>query len=162
MPRAALVSPSPPTRWPSNGPRCAAPSARSWPTGRPSSGCWSTTRSTSALPAISRWRPPRRRDVVKVERPEGDDARKWGPPFIEGDSVGFIALNRGKKSITCDLGDKAEREALIERIGAADVFIHNLRADVPAKFGIDGTTLTKKFPRLIYADLGAFGHTGPW
>ena len=101
-------------------------------------------------------------EVVKVERPEGDDARKWGPPFIEGDSVGFIALNRGKKSITCDLGDKAQREALIERIGAADVFIHNLRADVPAKFGIDGATLTRRFPRLIYADLGAFGHAGPW
>ncbi|MBX9946520.1 MAG: CoA transferase [Reyranella sp.] len=101
-------------------------------------------------------------EVVKVERPEGDDARKWGPPFIEGDAVGFIALNRGKKSIICDLGDAAQREALIERIGAADVFVHNLRADVPAKFGIDGATLTKRFPRLIYADLGAFGHTGPW
>jgi len=101
-------------------------------------------------------------EVVKVERPEGDDARKWGPPFVEGDATGFIALNRGKKSITCDLADKAEREALIERIGAADVFVHNLRADVPAKFGIDGPTLTRRFPRLIYADLGAFGHVGPW
>src|SRR5882757_1884309 len=69
-------------------------------------------------------------EVVKVERPEGDDARKWGPPFVEGDGTGFIALNRGKKSITCDLADPAQREALIERIGAADV--------------------------------GAFGHAGPW
>ena len=101
-------------------------------------------------------------EVVKVERPEGDDARKWGPPFIEGDAVGFIALNRGKKSITCDLANKADRDALIERIGGADIFVHNLRADVPAKFGIDGPTLTKRFPRLIYADLGAFGHLGPW
>lgn len=101
-------------------------------------------------------------DVVKVERPEGDDARKWGPPFVEGDALGFIALNRGKKSITCDLADEAQRLALVERIGAADVFIHNLRADVPAKFGIDGPALTKRFPRLIYADLGAFGHKGPW
>jgi formyl-CoA transferase len=101
-------------------------------------------------------------EVVKVERPEGDDARRWGPPFVEGDGTGFIALNRGKKSITCDLADPRQRNALIERIGAADIFVHNLRADVPAKFGIDGATLTKKFPRLIYADLGAFGHTGPW
>ena len=101
-------------------------------------------------------------EVVKVERPEGDDARKWGPPFVEGDGTGFIALNRGKKSVTCDLSDKAQREALVERIGAADIFVHNLRADVPAKFGIDGPTLRKKFPRLIYADLGAFGHEGPW
>ncbi len=101
-------------------------------------------------------------EVVKIERPEGDDARKWGPPFLEGDALGFIALNRGKKSITCDLGDAKQRDALIERIGRADIFVHNLRADVPAKFGIDGTTLTQRFPRLIYADLGAFGHTGPW
>ena len=101
-------------------------------------------------------------DVVKVERPEGDDARKWGPPFVEGDALSFISLNRGKKSITCDLADTAQRDALIERIGAADIFVHNLRADVPAKFGIDGATLTKRFLRLIYADLGAFGHLGPW
>ena len=70
--------------------------------------------------------------------------------------------NRGKKSITCDLGDARQREALIERIGTADIFVHNLRADVPGKFGFDGPTLTKRFPRLIYADLGAFGHLGPW
>lgn len=101
-------------------------------------------------------------EVVKVERPEGDDARKWGPPFVEGDATGFIALNRGKKSITCDLADATQRAALIERIGQADIFVHNLRADVPAKFGIDGATLTNRFPRLIYADLGAFGHLGPW
>jgi formyl-CoA transferase len=101
-------------------------------------------------------------EVVKVERPEGDDARRWGPPFVEGDALSFIALNRGKKSITCDLADRAERGALIERIGQADIFVHNLRADVPAKFGIDGATLTRRFPRLIYADLGAFGHLGPW
>src|ERR1051326_4701142 len=76
-------------------------------------------------------------EVVKIERPEGDDARKWGPPFLEGDALGFIALNRGKKSITCDLADAKQREALIERIGRADIFLHNLRADVPAKFGIE-------------------------
>lgn len=101
-------------------------------------------------------------DVVKVERPEGDDARRWGPPFVEGDAVGFIALNRGKKSITCDLADPGQRARLVERIGEADIFVHNLRADVPAKFGIDGAALTARFPRLIYADLGAFGHVGPW
>jgi formyl-CoA transferase len=101
-------------------------------------------------------------EVVKVERPEGDDARKWGPPFVDGDATGFIALNRGKKSITCDLADEKQRTALVERIGAADVFVHNLRADVPAKFGIDGATLTRRFPRLIYADLSAFGSAGPW
>ncbi|HJQ59641.1 MAG TPA: CoA transferase [Vineibacter sp.] len=101
-------------------------------------------------------------DVVKIERPEGDDARKWGPPFIEGDATGFIALNRGKKSITIDLADPTQRKELVTRIGAADVFVHNLRADVPAKFGIDAGSLSQRFPHLVYADLGAFGHKGPW
>ena len=94
-------------------------------------------------------------DVIKVEPPKGDMARVT-PPIRNGESVSFIALNRGKTSITCDLSNKAQRDALIERIGAADIFVHNLRADVPAKFGIDGTTLTKRFPKLVYADLGAF------
>ena len=51
-------------------------------------------------------------EVVKIERPEGDDARKWGPPF-EGDALSFIALNRGKKSIALDLSDKGSIEAAI-------------------------------------------------
>lgn len=101
-------------------------------------------------------------EVTKIERPEGDDARKWGPPFVGGDATGFVALNRGKSSVVCDLADPAQRDALVERIGAADVFLHNLRADVPAKFGIDAATLAARFPALVYADLGAFGHVGPW
>ncbi len=101
-------------------------------------------------------------DVVKIERPDGDDARKWGPPFVDGSATGFAALNRAKKSITVDLADAAQRAALVERISASDVFVHNLRADVPAKFGLDAATLTAKFQRLVHADLGAFGHLGPW
>lgn len=101
-------------------------------------------------------------EVVKIERPEGDDARGWGPPFIDDDAVGFIALNRGKQSIVIDLTKPADKARLVDLIGDADVFLHNLRPDVPAKFGIDGDSMTKRFPRLVYADLSAFGHTGPW
>lgn len=101
-------------------------------------------------------------DVIKIEKPEGDDARKWGPPFIDGDGVGFIALNRGKKSVTIDLNDAAQKARLLDLVADADVFVHNLRAGVPDKFAIDGATLTQRFPRLVYADLSAFGHTGPW
>ena len=130
---------------------------------------------SKGIKVVEFWPEPRRRSLLRPDprlprrrRGQGRAARRVtmranaGPPFIEGDGTGFIALNRGKKSITCDLANKAEREALIERIGAADIFVHNLRADVPAKFGIDGPTLTNRFPRLIYADLGAFGHQGPW
>jgi len=101
-------------------------------------------------------------EVIKIEKPEGDDARRWGPPFIDGDGVGFIALNRGKKSLTVDLNDAKDKQALLDLVGGADVFLHNLRAGVPEKFGIDGPALTGRFPRLVYADLSAFGHTGPW
>lgn len=101
-------------------------------------------------------------EVTKIERPGGDDARRWGPPFVGEDAVIFTALNRGKTSVTCDLADPAQCEALIEMIGASDVFVHNLRADVPAKFGIDDATMRARFPKLVYANLGAFGHKGPW
>jgi crotonobetainyl-CoA:carnitine CoA-transferase CaiB-like acyl-CoA transferase len=101
-------------------------------------------------------------EVIKVEKPEGDDARKWGPPFIAGEGVNFVGLNRGKKSISIDLNDAAQKQRLIDLIGTADAFVHNLRAGVTEKFGIDGKTMTAKFPGLVYADLSAFGHTGPW
>jgi crotonobetainyl-CoA:carnitine CoA-transferase CaiB-like acyl-CoA transferase len=104
-------------------------------------------------------------DVTKIERPEGDDARRWGPPFIDdGDSpaVAFVALNRGKKSSIIDLNKKKDCLHLIHLIGKSDIFLHNIRFDVPKQFGFDAPTLTKKFPRLVYANLGAFGHKGPW
>ena len=105
-------------------------------------------------------------EVTKIERPEGDDPRRWGPPFAgaadDAPAVAFVALNRGKQSVVVDLNDPEQRDALIERIGEADAFVHNLRVDVPARFGFDAASLTERFPRLIYANLGAFGHKGPW
>ena len=100
-------------------------------------------------------------DVVKVERPSGDDCRLWGPPFIGDSSVGFVAINRGKKSVAVDLDDGAQRQGLIRLIGEADVYLHNMRAGVMEKFGIDGASMLARFPRLIYADVSAFGHRGP-
>src|SRR5580765_3805839 len=66
-------------------------------------------------------------DVIKIERPEGDDARRWGPPFWKGVSPGFLAVNANKRSITLDLknaGDTAKLGALLDE---ADVLIQNLR-----------------------------------
>jgi crotonobetainyl-CoA:carnitine CoA-transferase CaiB-like acyl-CoA transferase len=100
-------------------------------------------------------------EVIKVERPSGDDCRLWGPPFVDGSSVNFVAINRGKKSAVVDLDDESQRQALIALIGEADVYLHNMRAGVMEKFGIDGKAMLKRFPRLIYADVSAFGHIGP-
>ena len=105
-------------------------------------------------------------EVIKIERPEGDDARRWGPPFANEEegapAVVFVALNRGKKSMVIDLREDTQRDELVEMIGEADVFVHNLRVDVPKRFGFDAESLTKRFQALIYANLGAFGHKGPW
>lgn len=105
-------------------------------------------------------------EVLKVERPGGDDARRWGPPFAGKDdsapAVAFVSLNRGKQSTVIDLREEDQRLELVELAGPADIFVHNLRVDVPAQFGFDAASLLDRFPQLIYANLGAFGHKGPW
>ena len=100
-------------------------------------------------------------EVIKVEKEGGDDARGWGPPFVEGTATSFHLMNRNKKSIVLSLDqpeDKATFDRLIQR---ADVFIHNLRPGVEAKLGVDAARLMKLNPRLIYCGMNAFGHAGP-
>ena len=100
-------------------------------------------------------------DVIKVERPEGDDARRWGPPFWKGVSPGFLAVNANKRSITVDLKDKAAVAWLIELIGEADVLIQNLRPGALDELGLGAPALRARFPRLVYCSVWAFGPTGP-
>ncbi len=100
--------------------------------------------------------------VIKVERPgSGDDARAIGP-FIGGESAYFVSLNRGKQSIALDLKDEGDRrifEALVER---ADVLIENYRPGAMDRLGYGWEKLHAKHPRLIYAAVSGFGHTGPY
>jgi crotonobetainyl-CoA:carnitine CoA-transferase CaiB-like acyl-CoA transferase len=100
-------------------------------------------------------------DVIKIERPEGDDARRWGPPFFKGTSPGYLAVNANKRSITVDLKDTAAVERLIPLIGEADVLVQNLKPGSLEALGLGAEMLTKKFPRLIYCSVWAFGRTGP-
>jgi crotonobetainyl-CoA:carnitine CoA-transferase CaiB-like acyl-CoA transferase len=100
-------------------------------------------------------------EVIKVEKPGGDDARQWGPPFWDGDAALFHQMNRNKQSVVLDLKDPEQYDRLVELIASADVFIHNLRPGSAKELGLDPAELRKSFPRLIYADLGAFGHVGP-
>lgn len=101
-------------------------------------------------------------EVVKVEKREGDDARKWGPPFWEGASATFQTLNRGKRSVVCELRSPEERAALIDFIcERADVVLQNLRPGQVEELGLDGDTLRKRKPSLIYCNMGAFGRVGP-
>ncbi len=100
-------------------------------------------------------------EVVKVERPEGDDARGWGPPFHDGAACTFQTMNRGKQSISLDLKKPAALEWLRDHIGQYDVLVQNLRPGVMEKMGLDAAAMRARYPRLIYANLWAFGGKGP-
>ncbi len=100
-------------------------------------------------------------DVVKIERPEGDDARRWGPPFWKGVSPGFLAVNANKRSVTLDLKKADDVEWLMDYLGRADVLIQNLRPGSLEELGLGAAVLTARYPRLVYCSVWAFGSTGP-
>jgi crotonobetainyl-CoA:carnitine CoA-transferase CaiB-like acyl-CoA transferase len=100
-------------------------------------------------------------DVVKVERPDGDDARQWGPPFWKGVSPGFLAVNANKRSITVDLKDAQAAAWLAEFIGEADILIQNLRPGSLEALGLGPDALSTRYPRLIYCSVWGFGRSGP-
>jgi crotonobetainyl-CoA:carnitine CoA-transferase CaiB-like acyl-CoA transferase len=101
-------------------------------------------------------------DVIKVEKPDGgDDARLWGPPFVDGDSVSFHTNNRGKRSVTLDIKRAADVEKLKALVSHADILIQNLRPGIVDDFGIGPDAMLAVNPRLIYCSIWAFGHTGP-
>ncbi|MBI2160419.1 MAG: CoA transferase [Candidatus Rokubacteria bacterium] len=100
-------------------------------------------------------------DVIKIERPEGDDARRWGPPFWKGVSPGFLAVNANKRAITVDLKDPREAAWLVEFVSLADVLVQNLRPGSLDELGLGPAALTARYPRLIYCSVSAFGSTGP-
>jgi crotonobetainyl-CoA:carnitine CoA-transferase CaiB-like acyl-CoA transferase len=100
--------------------------------------------------------------VVKVEQPgRGDDTRAWGPPFLAGESSYFISINRNKESITLDFKAPAGRAVLDTLVARADVLVENFRPAALARQGLDYHTLAVAHPRLIYASLSGYGHTGP-
>lgn len=107
-------------------------------------------------------------DVVKVEAPEGDDTRQWGPPFVEGvgaehlSAAYFHSANRGKRSITADFRT-AEGQALVRKLaGHADVVVENFKVGGLQKYGLDAASLRAAYPRLIYCSVTGFGQTGPY
>ena len=101
-------------------------------------------------------------DVLKVEKPEGDDARRWGPPFLDGTAATFQALNRNKRSVVANLRDPVQRDRLSEHITTqADVVLQNLRPGQADALGLGATALRALQPRLVYCNLGAFGARGP-
>lgn len=106
-------------------------------------------------------------DVLKLESPEGDDTRRWGPPFItrdggEAEAAYFHATNRGKRSARVDFATPEGQARVCELARDADVLIENFKFGGLAKYGLDATSLRGMNPRLIYCSITGFGQTGPY
>ena len=104
--------------------------------------------------------------VIKVEAPEGDDTRRWGPPFIgteaERAAAYFHSCNRGKMSVVADFQSPSDLQRVKELIAQADIVIENFKVGGLQKFGLDYETVSRENPRLIYCSITGFGQTGPY
>ncbi len=102
-------------------------------------------------------------DVVKVEAPEGDECRGFGPPFVQGSSAYFNAVNRNKRSLVLDLGRSEERDRLYSILEQADVLIENFKLSSLQAWGIsDAGWFTRRFPQLVHCRITGFGDEGPY
>ena len=109
-------------------------------------------------------------DVVKVEKPgEGDDTRKWGPPFIEdaqgnptSESAYYLCANRNKRSIEIDIASPEGQALVLRLLTKADVLIENYKVGGLKAYGLAYEQLKERFPRLVYCSITGFGQTGPY
>lgn len=102
-------------------------------------------------------------DVIKVEPASGDAFRYSGKPAkSKAMSPGHIALNRGKKSVTLDLKDKADHGIMLNMLADADIFIHNVRDEAIKRLELDYASVTKVNPDIIYIHCVGFGSDGPY
>jgi formyl-CoA transferase len=101
-------------------------------------------------------------DIVKIENPRGGDFARNNPPFVNGESAGFMALNRNKRSVTLNLKHPRGREVFLALADGADVVLENFRPGTMADLVIDAATLRARNPKLIFCSASAFGQTGPY
>jgi crotonobetainyl-CoA:carnitine CoA-transferase CaiB-like acyl-CoA transferase len=100
-------------------------------------------------------------DVIKVEPPQGDETRGWGPPFKDGTASYFIGVNRNKRALALDLTKPDGREVLLRLLKDADVLVENFKTGTMEKWGLGYETLSQSFPRLIHCRVSGFGSDGP-
>jgi len=102
-------------------------------------------------------------DILKIEPPgEGDGARAWGPPFVEGESIYFLSVNRNKRSLTLNLRHPEGVALFLQLMDRADVVIENFTPGAMSRLGIGDDVLRARNPRLIYCAISGFGQTGPY
>jgi crotonobetainyl-CoA:carnitine CoA-transferase CaiB-like acyl-CoA transferase len=101
-------------------------------------------------------------DVIKVEKPAGEDSRRFGPPFIRGESVAFLGLNRNKRDICIDLKTEKGRTIIRELATRADVLIENFKPSTMANLQLGYQDLRQLNPKLVYCSISGFGQTGEY
>ncbi len=109
-------------------------------------------------------------DVIKIERPgQGDDTRKWGPPFVKdeagadtSEAAYYLSSNRNKRSVTIDISKPGGQELAKQLIAHSDILVENFKVGGLAKYGIAYGDLKDEFPELIYCSITGFGQTGPY
>lgn len=99
-------------------------------------------------------------EVIKIERPDGEDMRRYEPRWGR-DSVNFALLNRGKKSVAADLKQPQARDRILELARGADVVVEQFRPGVMARLGLGFETLRRVNPKLIYCSISGYGQSGP-
>src|SRR5437773_6551263 len=100
-------------------------------------------------------------DVYKLEWPEGDMGRGWGPPFVGGVASFFLGLNRGKRGISIDLKQREGLDLCLRLIDRMDVLIENFRPGAMDRLGLGYEIVHKRNPRLVYCSISGYGQNGP-
>ena len=100
-------------------------------------------------------------DVIKIERPHsGDDTRRWGPPWLDGESAYFLSANRNKRSVTIDIAVGRGQDVIRDLVAKADVLLENYKVGTLSRYGLGPGELMAVNPRLIYCSISAFGQHG--
>jgi formyl-CoA transferase/CoA:oxalate CoA-transferase len=100
--------------------------------------------------------------VIKIEPPEGEMSRAWGPPFYGDETAYFVNLNRNKKSVTIDLKHADGKDLFFRLLDTADVVVENLRVGTVVRLGIDYERVRARQPRVVYCSISGFGQDGPY
>lgn len=101
-------------------------------------------------------------DVIKVEKPDGDDTRRFVPPEINGESAAYMMMNRNKRGIALNLKDPEAVDVLRDLLKSADVLVENYRHDTMERLGLSYETLRELNPKLVYCAISGFGRSGPY
>ncbi len=110
-----------------------------------------------AGPLATMWMADLGAEVIKLEHPaHGDETRRWGPPFVGGESAYFLAVNRGKRGVALNLTSAEGRRALRKLIATSDVLLHNFLPNVAGRLGLDYKSMRAVNPRIVYVSVSGF------